>query len=87
MSTMIENLAQTRHAERYGVARGVTSGDGSRGELHGAHAQSDLQSAHAQTAHTTTRSRAGWLLVGLGLRLALPGGRHAAPRRITLIGR
>jgi hypothetical protein len=33
-----------------------------------------------------TRTRAGWLLVGLGLRLALPGRQDAA-RRITLIGR
>jgi hypothetical protein len=33
-----------------------------------------------------TRSRAGWALIGLGLRLALPGGRDAA-RGITLIGR
>jgi hypothetical protein len=34
----------------------------------------------------STRTRAGWLLVGLGLRLALPGRQDAA-RRITLIGR
>lgn len=34
---------------------------------------------------TSTRSRAGWLLVGLGLRLALPGGETA--RRTTLLGR
>ena len=34
----------------------------------------------------STRTRAGWLLVGLGLRLALPGRADAA-RRITLIGR
>ena len=33
-----------------------------------------------------TRTRAGWALIGLGLRLALPGSRKAA-RRITLIGR
>lgn len=32
------------------------------------------------------RTRAGWLLIGLGLRLALPGSRDAS-RRITLIGR
>ena len=34
----------------------------------------------------STRTRAGWLLVGLGLRLALPG-RAEASRGITLIGR
>lgn len=34
----------------------------------------------------STRTRAGWWLVGLGLRLALPG-RVDAAQRITLIGR
>jgi len=33
-----------------------------------------------------TRSRAGWLLVGVGLRLALPGGQERA-RTTTLLGR
>jgi hypothetical protein len=47
-----------------------------------------LSAARAETAGRlrSTRTRAGWLLVGLGLRLALPGGQDAA-RRITLIGR
>ena len=33
-----------------------------------------------------TRSRAGWLLVGIGLRLALPGGQDRS-RTTTLLGR
>ncbi|MDE3134041.1 MAG: hypothetical protein KGL15_08250 [Acidobacteriota bacterium] len=67
MSTMIESLAQTRHAERYRASQRPAA-------------------APSGFGLENTRSRAGWLLVGLGLRLALPG-RHAAPRRIALIGR
>jgi hypothetical protein len=49
------------------------------------------RSQSAARAHTETpklqgpRRRAGWLLVGLGLRLALPGSQDAA-QRISLIG-
>ncbi len=68
MSTMIESLARTRHAERYRVAQSGAHRDQVTSRLAG------------------TRSRAGWLLVGLGLRLALPSRQDAA-RRITLIGR
>lgn len=41
---------------------------------------------HRGSRTQQTRARAGWLLVGLGLRLALPGQRDAASR-ITLVGR
>ena len=68
MSSLIESLAQTRHAERYA---------GSPADNAGSQAVASTQS---------TRSRAGWLLVGLGLRLALPG-RRGAGHRVTLIGR
>lgn len=68
MPNMIESLAQTRHTERYGGARG--------GEVRG----------ETQGRLRRTRTRAGWLLVGLGLRLVMPGSQEAA-RRITLIGR
>jgi hypothetical protein len=70
MSTLIESLAQDRHAERYAGSR------------HPRHANADGDVA----SHQSPRTRAGWLLVGLGLRLALPGQREAA-RRITLMGR
>jgi len=40
----------------------------------------------AGSTHESTRMRAGWLLIGLGLRLALPGGQGAV-RRSTLVGR
>ena len=69
MSSMIESLAQTRHAERYSAPQAAGRG----------------AAAPAPRLHRT-RTRAGWLLVGLGLRLALPGRQDAA-RRITLIGR
>lgn len=69
MSSLIESLAQTRHAERY------------TGSPAGAAPQRD-----ASTNMHSTRSRAGWLLVGLGLRLALPGRQDAA-QRVTLLGR
>jgi hypothetical protein len=48
--------------------------------------ESLAQDRHAKGRLRSTRTRAGWLLVGLGLRLALPGRQDAA-RRITLIGR
>ena len=71
MSNMIESLAQNRHAERYAAAQGRVA---------------RRERAGASGALHSTRARAGWLLVGLGLRLALPGREDAAPR-ITLIGR
>jgi hypothetical protein len=69
MSSMIESLTQTRHAERYSGSQGTVVAHGG-----------------TPVSRQSTRTRAGWLLVGLGLRLALPSRQHAA-RRITLIGR
>ena len=40
----------------------------------------------ARSAQESPRTRAGWLLVGLGLRLALSGG-QATARQTTLLGR
>ena len=68
------SLAQDRHAERYRNAR---SGSHSNGWA--------IPETHALE---TTRRRAGWLLVGLGLRL-ISSGRHrddVAARRARLMG-
>ncbi|MGH2874583.1 MAG: hypothetical protein ACRDL5_19250 [Solirubrobacteraceae bacterium] len=75
MSSLIESLAQTRHTERYNRLQGA-----------GTPREDVSRRRDDVSKRQNTRSRAGWLLVGLGLRLALPG-RQAAPRRITLIGR
>jgi hypothetical protein len=49
-------------------------------------AQPSATRGEARRKSQSKRARAGWLLVGLGLRLALPSRQDAA-RRITLIGR
>ncbi len=67
MTTMLESLAQTNHAQRYNASRSPHTRRGGN-RLH------------------ETRTRAGWLLVGLGLKLAL-AGRHDARQRLTLIQR
>jgi len=70
---LIESAAQDRHAERY--RRSQRGRDGSR--------------AITETRpFESTRRRAGWLLVGLGLRLISSGpSRHkAAAQRARLIG-
>jgi hypothetical protein len=70
MSTLIDNLAQDRHAARYQAARRRP-----RATARGA----------AASPLASTRSRAGWLLVGLGLRLVMRGGDTPA-RRASLLG-
>lgn len=69
------SLAQDRHAERYGAPvrpdRYVT--------------QATYRPALGPWALQTTRRRAGWLLVGLGLRLVAGRGRAAA-HGASLIG-
>jgi hypothetical protein len=74
MSHLIESLATDRHAERYETAS-------RRG-------RSPLTPARCAEASrlAKTRSRAGWLLIGLGLRLAMREGDSPA-RRASLLGR
>lgn len=67
---LIENLAQERHAERYGDSR-------RRGD-------SGTRIRVEKGPLAATRNRAGWLLVGLGLRLVMRGGDTPA-RRASLI--
>lgn len=68
---LIGSLAQDRHADRYR-------------ELRRSHYDGGLAISSARGLETT-RTRAGWLLVGLGLRLVAPGGKAAA-QRARLIG-
>jgi hypothetical protein len=70
MSTLIDNLAQDRHAARY-----PTAPRRPRATTHRA----------AASPLASTRRRAGWLLVGIGLRLAMPG-RQDGTRRARLLG-
>jgi hypothetical protein len=77
MSSLTESLAKTRHAELYTGCHDVPA------------PRRSLFSRLARPLRGQPggrRSRAGWLLVGLGLRLALPGSRHASGRT-TVIGR
>ncbi|HEX3615955.1 MAG TPA: hypothetical protein VHU61_05435 [Solirubrobacteraceae bacterium] len=70
MTTLNDDLARDRHAARYPTER--------RQSAAGRHAKN-------ASALARTRNRAGWLLVGFGLRLVLPG-RHGGARRTRLIG-
>jgi hypothetical protein len=67
MSTLIESLAQDRHAQRY-----ESAASNCRGGVAAPTRVAPLEG---------TRTRAGWLLVGLGLRLAM--GRGDTPARGT----
>jgi hypothetical protein len=69
MTTLNDDLARARHAARYPTER--------RQSAEGRHTNA--------SALARTRNRAGWLLVGFGLRLVLPG-RHGGARRTRLIG-
>lgn len=89
MASTIESLAQTRHAERYRASQRAAATTAVTAAVRHDAADTRRDAADARRdgcALATTRSRAGWVLVGLGLRLALPG-RHAGPHRITLNGR
>jgi hypothetical protein len=70
MSTLIDKLAQDRHAARYPTGR-----------------RRPLANARRAGASplASTRRRAGWLLVGLGLRLVTRGDDTPA-RRASLLG-
>jgi hypothetical protein len=77
MSNLIESLAQDRNAARYRSATHTspaTTAATARDSL-------NAESSSSQS----TRSRAGWLLIGLGLRLVTRGGDTPA-RRARLIG-
>ena len=76
MSNLIESLAQERHAGRYRTA--------TRASLT-APATTSNSLKMAAPAPQSTRSRAGWLLVGLGLRLIMRGG-DTPTHRARLIG-
>lgn len=71
---LIESAARDRHAERY---RGTRRSGGAA-----------AQASRGTRALESTRRRAGWLLVGLGLRLISSGrsGDRAAAQRTRLIG-
>lgn len=70
---LTESLAQDRHANRYRTRRTA-----------GAEAQTSVETRTLET----TRRRAGWLLVGLGLRLisSAPPRDKSAAQRARLIG-
>jgi hypothetical protein len=69
MSNLIENLATDRHAERYPAASRPAA---------------SVRRGDAPRL-ATARSRVGWLLIGLGLRIAMRGGDSPA-RRASLLG-
>ncbi len=67
---LIEGLAQDRHAERYPDAR-----TGGRAWISGrAGTRAKHRASFEARALEAARYRAGWLLVGLGLRLVAGGG-------------
>ena len=87
MSTLIESLAHDRHTARYQAAIRASldtrCGDASSLE-HDLDLDPNLENAIANKSESA-RSRAGWLLIGLGLRLVTRGGDTPA-RRASLLG-
>ena len=88
MSTLIDSLAHDRHAARYARApreaaphARAASQTAARASLTAADSGVDADGSSLQS----TRSRAGWLLIGLGLRLVMRGGDTPA-QRARLIG-
>jgi hypothetical protein len=81
MSNLIESLSHDRHTARYQAATRASldtrCGDSSSLE----HARDNTTANKSES----TRSRAGWLLIGLGLRLVTRGGDTPASRA-RLIG-
>ncbi len=71
---LIESLARERHGERYRAAAPAPRAAAASPRLR-----------RRRPALEMTRHRAGWLLVGLGLRLLAGRGEVAAPRA-RLIG-
>jgi hypothetical protein len=75
MPNLIESLAEDRHAARYRTATHTSL----------ATTSSSLNADADASSLQSTRSRAGWLLIGLGLRLVMRGGDTPA-HRARLIG-
>jgi hypothetical protein len=71
---LLASVAQERHAERYRHPHAAT--DGAAGAGH---------TAARPRAVEATRRRAGWMLIGLGLRL-ITGDNRVAAQRARLIG-
>jgi hypothetical protein len=76
MSNLIESLATDRHAARYEAT--------SRGRRSSRLTPAPRRAEGSRLARI--RSSAGWLLIGIGLRLAMRGGDSPA-RRTSLLGR
>ena len=91
MSNLIDSLAQDRHAARYRSATHRSPATTRRttaviAATTAATATATSDSLNAATSSPeSTRSRAGWLLVGLGLRLIMRGG-DTPTHRARLIG-
>ena len=97
MSNLIDSLAQDRHAARYRSAThrspattrrttAVIAATTTTAAPATATATATSDSLNAATSSPeSTRSRAGWLLIGLGLRLVMRGGDTPA-HRARLIG-
>ena len=94
---LIESLAQDRHAKRYSEPRQVpavadTAAAGCATHLSDTNAarrttRTPLAAPPSRRTLETTRRRAGWLLVGLGLRLVAPArATTPAAQRTRLIG-
>ena len=91
MSNLIDSLAQDRHVARYRSATHRSPATTRRttaviAATAAATATAPSDSLNAATSSPqSTRSRAGWLLIGLGLRLVMRGGDTPA-HRARLIG-
>ena len=74
MSNLIDSLAQDRHAARYRSATHTPLATTTTTAM-ATTTTSDSLNAERSSLQST-RSRAGWLLIGLGLRLLMRGAIH-----------
>ena len=79
MSNLIDSLAQDRHVARYRSATHRSPATTRATAAATAATTSDSLNAE-KSPPQSTRSRAGWLLIGLGLRLVMRGGDTPAHR-------